>query len=111
MHFFNLRWSTLQYIFLIEYTGMLSFIGSVHYIIVFLFCFIIQIFDGIYENQELLGTFCGYGLPPHIRSIGHSMSIQFVTDSSMGGIGFKLVYFQGNVLKDERKNLTSVITN
>ena len=62
----------------------------------FLFCFIIQIFDGIYENQELLGTFCGYGLPPHIRSIGHSMSIQFVTDSSMGGIGFKLVYFQGN---------------
>ena len=70
----------------------------------FLFCFIIQIFDGIYENQELLGTFCGYGLPPNIRSIEHSMSIQFVTDFTRGGSGFKLVYFQG-------KCLTSINTN
>ena len=65
----------------------------------FLFCFIIQIFDGIYENQELLGTFCGHELPPHIRSSGHSMSIQFVTDYGDSGDGFKLVYFQGNCFK------------
>ncbi|XP_041824165.1 cubilin [Melanotaenia boesemani] len=48
----------------------------------------LKIFDGPDVNHYSIGTFCGLDLPPPVRSSGSSVTLQFLSDSVMGGRGF-----------------------
>ena len=58
---------------------------------------ILQIFDGMYDKMNLLEKLCRYTVPRRIKSTGHILAIHFVTDSYIGGSGFKLSYYQGTI--------------
>nr|XP_033495310.1 cubilin [Epinephelus lanceolatus] len=48
----------------------------------------LKIFDGPSVHYYPIGTFCGLALPPPLRSSGSTVTLQFQTDSSVGGRGF-----------------------
>ncbi|KAF7648099.1 hypothetical protein LDENG_00162070 [Lucifuga dentata] len=50
----------------------------------------LEIFDGPTVHSFPLGTFCGLGLPPPLRSSGSTLTLQFQSDTSVGGRGFLL---------------------
>lgn len=50
--------------------------------------FFLQIFDGPTVHYYPIGTFCGLGLPPPVRSSTSTVTLQFQSDSIEGGRGF-----------------------
>uniref|UniRef100_A0A672HTS6 Cubilin (intrinsic factor-cobalamin receptor) n=1 Tax=Salarias fasciatus TaxID=181472 RepID=A0A672HTS6_SALFA len=50
----------------------------------------LKIFDGSSVENYPLGTFCGPLLPPLLRSTGSSLTLQFSSDTLVGGRGFLL---------------------
>ncbi|XP_069007315.1 cubilin [Embiotoca jacksoni] len=48
----------------------------------------LKVFDGPSVHYYRLGTFCGLAPPPLLRSSGSSITLQFQSDSVMGGRGF-----------------------
>ncbi|KAF0028409.1 hypothetical protein F2P81_019496 [Scophthalmus maximus] len=48
----------------------------------------LKIFDGPSVHHYHIGTFCGLGLPPPVRSTGSTVTLQFTSDSVTGGRGF-----------------------
>ncbi|XP_041670250.1 cubilin [Cheilinus undulatus] len=48
----------------------------------------LKIFDGPSVHYYPLGTFCGLGLPPPIRSSASTITLQFQSDTVVGGRGF-----------------------
>ncbi|XP_013879229.1 cubilin [Austrofundulus limnaeus] len=48
----------------------------------------LKIFDGPNVHHYPLGTFCGLALPGPLRSSGSTVTLQFQTDSVVGGRGF-----------------------
>lgn len=48
----------------------------------------LQIFDGPSVYYYPIGTFCGLRLPPPVRSSGSTVTLQFQSDSVVGGKGF-----------------------
>lgn len=48
----------------------------------------LQIFDGPDVHHIPIGAFCGLALPPPLRSWGSTVTLQFTTDSVVGGRGF-----------------------
>ncbi len=50
--------------------------------------FFLQIFDGPSVHYYHIGTFCGLTLPHPLRSSGSTITLQFHSDSVVGGRGF-----------------------
>ncbi|XP_068604308.1 cubilin [Brachionichthys hirsutus] len=48
----------------------------------------LKIFDGPSVHDYPIGTFCGLGLPPPIRSSSSTITLRFLSDSVVGGRGF-----------------------
>uniref|UniRef100_A0A4W6F2P1 Cubilin n=1 Tax=Lates calcarifer TaxID=8187 RepID=A0A4W6F2P1_LATCA len=48
----------------------------------------LKIFDGSSVQHYPIGTFCGLDLPPPLRSTGSIVTLQFQSDSVVGGRGF-----------------------
>ncbi|XP_034427678.1 cubilin [Hippoglossus hippoglossus] len=48
----------------------------------------LKIFDGSSVHYYPIGTFCGLDLPPALRSSGSTVTLQFKSDSVIGGRGF-----------------------
>uniref|UniRef100_A0AAQ4PGY7 Cubilin n=1 Tax=Gasterosteus aculeatus aculeatus TaxID=481459 RepID=A0AAQ4PGY7_GASAC len=48
----------------------------------------LKIFDGPDVHHIPIGAFCGLALPPPLRSWGSTVTLQFTTDSVVGGRGF-----------------------
>uniref|UniRef100_A0A3Q3MXM2 Cubilin n=1 Tax=Mastacembelus armatus TaxID=205130 RepID=A0A3Q3MXM2_9TELE len=48
----------------------------------------LKIFDGPTVHYYPIGTFCGLALPPPVRSSGSTMTLQFQSDTVVGGRGF-----------------------
>ncbi|KAJ8376962.1 hypothetical protein SKAU_G00075420 [Synaphobranchus kaupii] len=48
----------------------------------------LKVFDGPNEHAYPLGTFCGLALPASVRSSGSTVTIQFHSDTIVGGRGF-----------------------
>uniref|UniRef100_A0AAX7U3F9 Cubilin n=1 Tax=Astatotilapia calliptera TaxID=8154 RepID=A0AAX7U3F9_ASTCA len=50
----------------------------------------LKIFDGPSIHYYPIGTFCGLNLPPPVRSLGSTVTVQFKSDAVLGGKGFLL---------------------
>ncbi|XP_059183305.1 cubilin [Centropristis striata] len=48
----------------------------------------LKVFDGPSVHYYPMGTFCGLGLPHPLRSSGSTVTLQFVSDTVVGGRGF-----------------------
>ncbi|XP_029134023.2 cubilin [Labrus bergylta] len=48
----------------------------------------LKIFDGPSVHYYPIGTFCGLALPPPLRSSGSAVTLQFTSDTVVGGRGF-----------------------
>ena len=57
-----------------------------------------QVIDGRYNSENILGTFCGTEIPPTVRSTGNEMSVHFRADPSVPRGGFKADYSIGKIL-------------
>ncbi|XP_049805419.1 tolloid-like protein 1 isoform X2 [Schistocerca nitens] len=54
----------------------------------------VEIHDGHSLDSPLLGIFCGYKLPPDIRSTGNKMLVKFVSDGSVQKAGFSALFMK-----------------
>ncbi|XP_045916959.1 cubilin [Micropterus dolomieu] len=52
----------------------------------------VEVRDGSTSSSPLLGTFCGFEIPPKLQSTQRSMYIYFKTDSSVRNHGFEVAY-------------------
>lgn len=48
----------------------------------------VEVRDGHLPDSPLLGTYCGYKLPPDVRSSSNKLQIKFVSDSTVQKAGF-----------------------
>ncbi|XP_018804642.1 PREDICTED: dorsal-ventral patterning protein tolloid isoform X1 [Bactrocera latifrons] len=54
----------------------------------------VEIRDGKDVDSQLIGIYCGYILPPNIKSNSNHMYIKFVSDGSVQKVGFSAVFLQ-----------------
>ncbi|XP_033211645.1 tolloid-like protein 2 [Belonocnema kinseyi] len=54
----------------------------------------IEVRDGHNEDSPLIGVYCGYKLPPDIRSTGNKLLVKFVSDSSVQKAGFSAMFMK-----------------
>uniref|UniRef100_A0A8C3CRJ2 Cubilin n=1 Tax=Cairina moschata TaxID=8855 RepID=A0A8C3CRJ2_CAIMO len=52
----------------------------------------VKLYDGVDENANLVGTFCGSTVPAPFLSTSNSLTVKFVTDSSVEREGFNATY-------------------
>ena len=57
--------------------------------------FSFQVRDGSDENADLLGRWCGNEVPAVLTSTGNNLYIEFRSDVSTAGSGFKADYTTG----------------
>lgn len=68
------------------------FVGFVPELLVCYMLFLFQLYDGVDENANLVGTFCGSTVPAPFLSTSNSLTVKFVTDSSVEREGFNATY-------------------
>ncbi|KAJ8670674.1 hypothetical protein QAD02_001933 [Eretmocerus hayati] len=54
----------------------------------------VEVRDGHGPESPLIGIYCGYKLPPDIRSSGNKLLIKFVSDSSVQKAGFSATFMK-----------------
>uniref|UniRef100_A0A1I8PPZ3 Metalloendopeptidase n=1 Tax=Stomoxys calcitrans TaxID=35570 RepID=A0A1I8PPZ3_STOCA len=54
----------------------------------------VEIRDGPTQDSPLIGVFCGYKPPPNMKSIGDSMFVKFVSDTSVQKPGFSATFMK-----------------
>ncbi|XP_013102687.2 dorsal-ventral patterning protein tolloid [Stomoxys calcitrans] len=54
----------------------------------------VEIRDGNSTDSELIGIFCGYKLPPNIKTNGNQMYLKFVSDGSVQKVGFSAIFME-----------------
>ncbi|XP_067869413.1 cubilin isoform X2 [Heterodontus francisci] len=50
-------------------------------------------YDGPNIHARHIGTYCGFELPPALSSTGSTLTVQFITDSTINGKGFLLEWY------------------
>lgn len=55
----------------------------------------VEIRDGHSPDSSIIGTFCGYKLPPDVKSSGTKLMIKFVSDGSVQKPGFSAIFMKG----------------
>ncbi|XP_008211528.1 bone morphogenetic protein 1 [Nasonia vitripennis] len=54
----------------------------------------VEVRDGHSADSPLIGLYCGYKLPPDIRSTGNKLLLKFVSDSSVQKAGFSATFMK-----------------
>ncbi|XP_037806363.1 dorsal-ventral patterning protein tolloid [Lucilia sericata] len=54
----------------------------------------VEIRDGNSSESKLIGIFCGYKLPPNIKTNSNQMYLKFVSDGSVQKVGFSAVFMK-----------------
>ncbi|XP_053408750.1 cubilin-like isoform X2 [Mercenaria mercenaria] len=54
----------------------------------------LKIYDGMTEEDPLIGTYCGSNIPPMITSTSNVLYVRFYSDVSVTGAGFNATYTQ-----------------
>lgn len=54
----------------------------------------VEIRDGLTLESPLLGVFCGYKVPPDIRSTSNHLLVKFVSDGSVQKVGFSATFMK-----------------
>lgn len=54
----------------------------------------VEIRDGLTPDSKLIGLFCGYKVPPDIRSSSNHLFVKFVSDGSVQKVGFSAVFMK-----------------
>uniref|UniRef100_A0A8B9TLQ1 Cubilin n=1 Tax=Anas platyrhynchos TaxID=8839 RepID=A0A8B9TLQ1_ANAPL len=67
----------------------------------------VKLYDGVNENANLAGTFCGSAVPAPFLSTSNSLTVKFVTDSSVEREGFNATYVTVDRLCGGTYNATS----
>ena len=57
--------------------------------------------DGHHHNSNLLQKLCGFEIPFPINSTGNTIYLKFITDSSVTGLGFKILYQEAKPTEDD----------
>lgn len=52
----------------------------------------LSIYDGVDNNSTLIGSYCGESIPPVAISTFNHLHLEFQSDSSISGRGFKATY-------------------
>lgn len=52
----------------------------------------LAVYDGDSINSRLIGRYCGSAIPESVKSVTNTMTVQFVTDSSVTKGGFRAIY-------------------
>ena len=55
-------------------------------------CFVIKVYDGDDESDNRLARLCGESIPAAVLSSGNSMLVNFISDFSEQGEGFRAQY-------------------
>lgn len=55
----------------------------------------VEIRDGHDADSPLIGVYCGYKIPPDIRSTGSKLLVKFISDSSVQKAGFSAIFMKG----------------
>lgn len=61
----------------------------------------VEIIDGHEADSKSIGKYCGYKIPPDIRSTGNKLLVKFVSDSSVQKPGFSATFMKGNEFVNE----------
>lgn len=54
----------------------------------------VEVRDGLTMDSPLMGVFCGYKIPPDIRSSGNHLLVKFVSDGSVQKAGFSATFMK-----------------
>ncbi|XP_032664732.1 tolloid-like protein 2 isoform X2 [Odontomachus brunneus] len=54
----------------------------------------VEVRDGHNEDSALIGVYCGYKIPPDIKSTGNQLFVKFVSDSSVQKAGFSATFMK-----------------
>ncbi|XP_051165745.1 bone morphogenetic protein 1-like isoform X3 [Leptopilina boulardi] len=54
----------------------------------------VEIRDGHDADSPLIGVYCGYKIPPDIRSTGSKLLVKFISDSSVQKAGFSAIFMK-----------------
>lgn len=55
----------------------------------------VEVRDGHGADSPLIGVYCGYKIPPDIRSTGNKLLVKFVSDGSVQKAGFSATFMKG----------------
>ena len=55
----------------------------------------LEVRDGHEDNSPLIGKFCGYKLPPDVKSTSNRLRVKFVSDGSVQKAGFAATFMKG----------------
>lgn len=69
----------------------------------------VEVRDGHNNDSPLIGVYCGYKIPPDIKSTGNKLLVKFVSDGSVQKAGFSATFMKGTVeTKSESGRVQSV---
>lgn len=54
--------------------------------------------DGDQNSSDLIGKFCGFNMPPNIKSSGNKLRVKFASDASVEKAGFSLKFIKGTFI-------------
>ncbi|XP_011152064.2 tolloid-like protein 2 isoform X1 [Harpegnathos saltator] len=54
----------------------------------------VEVRDGHNEDSALIGVYCGYKIPPDIKSTGNQLFVKFVSDGSVQKAGFSATFMK-----------------
>lgn len=57
----------------------------------------VEVRDGHNADSPLIGVYCGYKIPPDIKSTGNKLLVKFVSDGSVQKAGFSATFMKGTV--------------
>ena len=55
----------------------------------------LEIRDGNDDSSPLVNKYCGYKMPPHVRSTNNRLYVKFKSDSSVQKAGFHARFIKG----------------
>lgn len=55
----------------------------------------VEVRDGHNADSPLIGVYCGYKIPPDIKSTGNKLLVKFVSDGSVQKAGFSATFMKG----------------
>ncbi|KMQ95009.1 tolloid-like protein 2-like protein [Lasius niger] len=70
----------------------------------------VEVRDGHNNDSPLIGVYCGYKIPPDIKSTGNKLLVKFVSDGSVQKAGFSATFMKdacGGFFDDNNGTITS----
>lgn len=67
----------------------------------------VEVRDGHNADSPLIGVYCGYKIPPDIKSTGNKLLVKFVSDGSVQKAGFSATFMKGKIQFHVRSSLNA----